>query len=134
MVVGGRLFEEGVDERRRGVGHQDHVRLVDALPSGDGGTIEHLAVAEQVFIDQPRGNRHVLLLAARVGEAQVRELHLLFLDELENVGRCHIASGKGVYLATPSPHLSGSAICDPAGSASDVAGPVPAQLHRESSS
>ena len=90
------LFEERVDDRGAGFGHEDHVRLVDALPAGDRGAVEHLAVAEQVLVHEPRRDRHVLFLAARVGEAQVRELHLLFFDELQYVTRCHIASGKGV--------------------------------------
>ncbi len=90
-----RLLEERIDDGRAGFGHQDHVRLVDALPSGDRGAVEHLAVAEQVLVDQSRGDRHVLLLAARVREAQVRELRLLFFYELQYVSRCHVASGKG---------------------------------------
>jgi len=41
--------------------------------------VEHLAVAEQVLMDQPRRDAHVLLLAARVREAQVREISPVFL-------------------------------------------------------
>jgi hypothetical protein len=37
-----------------------------------------------------------LFLAAGVGEAEVRELDLLFFYELEYITRCHIASGKGI--------------------------------------
>ena len=87
-------FEERIEYRRVGFGHEDHVRLVDALPAGNRGTVEHLAVAEQVFIHQLRRDGHVLLLAARVGEAQVRELHLLFFYEFQDITGGHIASGK----------------------------------------
>ena len=86
-----------------GVGHQDHVRLVDALPAGDRGAVEHLAVAEQVLVDEPCRDRDVLFLAARVGEAQVRELHLFFFYELQYITGCHIASGKGVETRRSQP-------------------------------
>src|SRR6185437_3206117 len=91
--IDGGLLEEGIDDRRARVRHQDHVGLLNALPAGDGGAVEHLAFAEEALVDQPGGDGHVLLLATRVGEAKVRELDLLFFYELENVTRCHIASG-----------------------------------------
>ncbi len=31
----GGLLHEGIDDRAGGIGHQDHVRLVDPLPAGD---------------------------------------------------------------------------------------------------
>jgi hypothetical protein len=44
------------------VERQDHVRLVDALPTRDGRAVEHLAVAKQVFIDEvSRGSLRVVL-------------------------------------------------------------------------
>src|SRR5438477_6040829 len=73
--------------------------LSTALPSGDGGAVEHLAVVEEILVHEPRGDRHVLLLAARVGEAQVGEFRLPFFYELQYVTGCHIASGEGVELA-----------------------------------
>src|SRR5204863_8898739 len=51
------------------------------------------------LVHEPRRNGHVLLLAARVGEAQVREFRLFFFYEFQYVTGCHIASGKGVELA-----------------------------------
>src|SRR5256885_13890174 len=90
-----RLLEERIDDCGVGVGHEDHVRLVDALPSGDGGAVEHLAVAEELLVHEPRRDGHVLLLAARVREAQVREFRLFFFYEFQYVTGCHIASGKG---------------------------------------
>jgi hypothetical protein len=32
------------------IGHQNHVRFLDALPAGDGRTVEHLAVLEHIFV------------------------------------------------------------------------------------
>ena len=80
-----RFLEERIEHGRVGVRHQDHVGLVDALPSGDRGAVEHLAVVEEVLVDDVRGNRDVLFLAACVGEAQVDELDLLLFDELQDV-------------------------------------------------
>ncbi len=74
------LREERVDHGRGGIGHQLHVRLVDHLPAGDRGAIEHDAVGERLLVHEFRVHRHVLHLAARVGEAQVDELDVFVLD------------------------------------------------------
>jgi len=87
------LFKERVEDRSASLGHQDHVGLVDTLPSGDRGAVEHLAVAEQTFIHQLGGNGDVLLLTAGIGEAQVGPLHFLVLDHLDDVtGGAHVRS------------------------------------------
>jgi hypothetical protein len=75
-----RFLEERIDDGGARIERENHVRLVDALPASDGGAIEHFAVAEQFLVDEPRGDGHVLLFAARVREAQVRELDLFFFD------------------------------------------------------
>jgi hypothetical protein len=62
-----------------GVQHQHHVGLVDRLPAGDGRAVEHDAVGEHVFVDLADVHGHVLHLAARIGEAKVDELHVVFL-------------------------------------------------------
>ncbi|MDT4817616.1 hypothetical protein FQZ97_506950 [compost metagenome] len=86
-----RFFEERVDVGGVRVGHELHVRGFDALPTGDGRTVERVARGEFVFIEVRHGHGHVLLFAAGVGEAQVDELDLVFLDELEYIGDglCH---------------------------------------------
>ena len=74
----------------RGIGHQHHVGLVDALPAGDRRAVEHLAVVEKARVDRVRRHGDVLLLAARVREAQVDELDLLLLQHAEDFsGRRH---------------------------------------------
>jgi len=73
-----------IDERRRGIGHQHHVRLVDALPAGDGRAIEHLAVLEGIGIQRMRREADVVLDAAHVGEAQVDEFDVFGLDGFED--------------------------------------------------
>jgi hypothetical protein len=53
------------------IGHQHHVGLVDRLPAGDRGAVEHRAFFEEVLVDHGLVEGHVLQLAARVGEAEV---------------------------------------------------------------
>jgi len=72
------------------VGHQDHVRLVDALPAGDRGAVEHLAVLEGRLVDRVRRERDVVVLAEHVGKAEVDELDLVFNDLVE-----HFLGGHG---------------------------------------
>ena len=83
------LLEERIDHRGGRVEREDHVRLVDALPTRDGRAVEHLAVAKQFFIDEVRGNRYVLFFAARVGETEIGVLDLLVLDQLDYICRFH---------------------------------------------
>jgi hypothetical protein len=85
-----RLLQERIEVRRRGVGHQQHVRHLNALPAGDRGTVERVTVGELFGIEGLGRHGNVLLLAAGVGEAEVDELDLLVLDRLEHVGwACH---------------------------------------------
>jgi hypothetical protein len=83
------LLEERIDHRGGGIRHQDHVGLIDALPSGDRRAVKHLAVDEEILIDHARRDRDVLFLAARVRKAQVAVGGFFFLDELYDVGRGH---------------------------------------------
>jgi len=46
--VDGGVGKEGIEHRRAGVGQQDHVRLVDALPAADRRAVEHLAFDEEI--------------------------------------------------------------------------------------
>ena len=65
--------------------HQQHVGGLDALPAGDRGAVERVALLELVLVEVLHRHGDVLLLAARVGEAEVDELDLLVLDELQYV-------------------------------------------------
>ncbi len=104
-----RFFEKRIDDAAGRFGHQNHVRLIDALPSGDGRTVEHLAVTEQLVVDELGRNRDVLFLASRIGESEVCELDLFFFYQLQNISGCHIASGKGFCspVSRPRCHLHG---------------------------
>ena len=65
--------------------HQDHVALVDRLPAGDRGAVEHDAVAERFLVDRGDVLRGVLPLAARIGEAQVDILDGILAEHLHHL-------------------------------------------------
>ena len=79
------LFGERVQFGGSRVRHQHHVRLVDALPAADGGTIEHLAVFEEVFVNLVGRDGYVLLFTLGVGKTQINKLDFVFLDQGQNV-------------------------------------------------
>jgi hypothetical protein len=83
------FLEERIDHRGRRIRHQDHVGLVDALPSGDRGAVEHLSVDEEVLVHHARRDGDVLFLPARIRKAQVAIANFLFLDQLDDVGGGH---------------------------------------------
>jgi hypothetical protein len=83
-----RLLVERVDVGRVGVGHQQHVRGLDALPAGDRRAVEGVAGTELVLVEVRHRHRHVLFLAAGVGEAEVDELDFVVLHHLHHVGNC----------------------------------------------
>ena len=45
------LREERIEMRARGIGHQRHVGGLDALPAGDRGAVEGVAVREHALVD-----------------------------------------------------------------------------------
>ncbi|VXB56721.1 conserved hypothetical protein [Arthrobacter sp. 8AJ] len=83
----GLLHAEGVQERGGDVRDQLHVRFGDALESADGGTVEELSVDEEISVNTLRGDVKVLLDTRKVGEADIDELYIFVLDELEDFVR-----------------------------------------------
>ena len=79
------LGEERVDVGAGRIGHQRHVGGFDALPAGDRGAVEGIAVGEHGFVDARAVRRDVLHLALGVGEAKVKELDVLVLHHLQHV-------------------------------------------------
>ena len=68
-------------------GQQNHVGFVDAFPTGDGGTIEHLAVLEEVVVDLADGKGHVLLFTMAVGKTQIHPLHVVIFNQFQRLFR-----------------------------------------------
>src|SRR6202020_9335 len=71
---------ERINDCGRWIRHQDHVRLIDALPSRDGRAVEHLAVLEKALVYQSSGDGYVLFLANCVSKAEIDELCVFFFD------------------------------------------------------
>lgn len=81
------LNAEGVNERRRDIRDELHVRLGDALETADRRSVEELAVDEEVCVNALRGDVEVLLNAREVGEADINEFDVFVFDELEDFVR-----------------------------------------------
>ena len=82
---------EGVDLRRRGIRHQQHVRLGDLLEAADRGAVEAEPIAEGVLVQAADRERHVLPCARHVGELDVDHLHPELLGHREHVGGARVA-------------------------------------------
>ena len=67
---------ERVENRARRIGHQQHVRLRDALPAADRGAVEAEALVEGGLVERAQRQRHVLPAPEQVAELQVDELRL----------------------------------------------------------
>src|SRR5690606_15175242 len=83
------------------IGQQDHVRLVDALPAGDRGAVEHLSVLEEPRFNAAGGKVVVLLHAANGHETQVDKLDLVVLDQFLNVLKRHRGASSGCSTSAP---------------------------------
>ena len=83
----GALGPERVDVGRRDVGDELQVGLVDRLESADRRAVEQLPDREELLIDRRRGDVEVLLDSRQVGEADIEELDVGVLDELQDFGR-----------------------------------------------
>jgi len=81
------LRRERVEDSGRAVGRQQHVRLIDRLPSGDRGAVEHHAFVEEIFGDRADMMRQMLPLAARIGEAEIDVFGVVLLDHLQDFFR-----------------------------------------------
>ncbi len=91
------LGVERVDVDRARVRHQLHVGLVDRLPAGDRGAVEHEAFVEEVVVDEIGDDADVLQASARIAEPDVHVDDVLVLDHLEDgflvCHRCFLDAG-----------------------------------------
>jgi hypothetical protein len=88
------FVHEGVDVGGVGVRHQLHVGGLDALPAGDRGTVEGVAVFELFHAEVGDRHANVLFLAAGVGEAEVDKTDFLLFDHLD-----YVLGGHGALLS-----------------------------------
>ena len=79
------LRREGIEHGSRAIRHQHHVALVDRLPAGDRGAVEHDAARKEILADGADMVRQVLPLAARIGEAEVDVLDVVLLNQVEEL-------------------------------------------------
>ena len=68
----------------RGIGHGDHVRLLDRVEAGDRGAVEAHAAVEGV-LELGGVDREALQLAEHVGEPEADEADVVLLDDLDDV-------------------------------------------------
>ena len=92
-----RHLVDRVHERGRGVGDQEHVRLLDLLEPADRRAVEADPGGERLLRELGDGHREVLEGARHVGEAQVHHLQAVGHGEGEDRTRvrlrCHAQSG-----------------------------------------
>ena len=81
------VLAERVDVRRRDIGDELHVRLVDRGEPADRGAVEHLPDGEELIVDRRGGNVEVLLHTGEIREPDVEELHVLLFDVRDHFGR-----------------------------------------------
>src|SRR5207248_5392606 len=93
-------LEHRIDEHARRVRHEQHVALVDVLKPADRRAIEADAVTEESLRQLFDRDREVLPRPGQVYEAQVDDLDLLLLRELDDVlWRC-LRLGRGCGRGT----------------------------------
>ena len=81
MHADGLFRVERIDVAAGGVQHEFHVGLVDRLPAGNGGAVEHEAFFDEVLVHQIRHERDVLKFTFWIGEADVDVVGLFILDQ-----------------------------------------------------
>ncbi len=111
------MLAEGVDHRRVGVGHEQHVRLLDLLEPPDRRSVEAEALLEDILGELVGGNREVLHEAGQVDEPDVHDLDALVLHQAEHFRRGPLLHGSSlvwpiVDLVRP---IHGLSVLSPAG-------------------
>jgi len=74
----------GDQSEGRGIGHRDHVRLLDRVEAGDRGAVEAHAPVEGI-LELGSVDREALQLPEHVGEPETDEADVVFLDDLGDV-------------------------------------------------
>ena len=75
------VLAERVDHRRRRIGQQDHVGLVDLLKPADGGAVEAVALGERLLGQRVRRDGEVLHQSRKITKPEIDDLDPLVLHE-----------------------------------------------------
>ena len=78
-------FSEGIEHVKTGVGHEQHVALVDGGPAANGRTVDPEAVFEGRFRQLLDGVGDVMPEAGQISEAEVQNLRVVLFGEVEDV-------------------------------------------------
>ena len=94
--VQGLVLAERVDDSGVGVGHEEHVRLLDLLEAPDRRAVEAEAVLERPCGQLVGRNGKVLHKPRQVAEAEVDDLDPLLLDQRQDLlGRAPVKAKVG---------------------------------------
>jgi len=89
------VLAERIEDRRRWIRQQEHVRLLDLLEAPDRRPVEAETVDKTVLGELVRGHREVLHEAGKVTEAKVDDLDSLVLHQSDDLG-----SGTFLHLSS----------------------------------
>ena len=93
------MLAERVDHRGVGVGHEQHVRLLDLLEAPDRRAVEPEALLEDVLGQLVGGHREVLHEAGQVDEPDVDDLDALVLHQAEHFRRGPLLHGSSLVAS-----------------------------------
>jgi hypothetical protein len=79
------VAHERVNEGRLHVGLQQHVAFVNGLEAPNGRPVKSDAMEEQIFVELPDGHGEMLHQAWKIGEFEIQELDVVFLDGPDQV-------------------------------------------------
>ena len=95
---------EGIDDRRVGLGDEEHVALVDPLPAAEARAVEAEAVAEGILLELADRDREVLPGAEKVGKPQIDRLDLLLTAHRQHFTGLHGEEVPGAGLGMREGH------------------------------
>ncbi len=94
---------EGVDDRRVGVGDQEHVGLLDLLEPPDRRAVEAVPVLERLLRQLVGRDGEVLHQAGEVAETEVDDFDVLALHQLHDVARSALLHAVNLPRQGPQP-------------------------------
>ncbi len=105
----GAVLAEGIEERRRRIRHEQHVRFLDLLEAADRGSVEAESLGDRLLIERARGKGGMLPHPGHIREAQIDDLDFMLPDRPHDVGRCLAVELHGGSLLTTGRRASSRA-------------------------